>query len=218
MSNISVQMDIPPHTSAMRLVREKKSTIEDLKYRVSYRVLEGTTDQVLCDCDVYGDPLFATVEYREGSSIYVQSPNRSWMPSRWCLRDVHGQVCFEVKRASLFWFLNPFARRTFYVLNNLQRRHWSLRRSNKGWLAWLSGPASSAWTLVDGDNIQAILERVSVKSPERPKDDKGLFAKLRGLLRESQWVLMTPGSQHLIPASVFICLMQVIEGHQDNSI
>lgn len=206
-------MDLPANTSALRLIEEKNPDIKHKKYRRSLRVVDGLAPETLSQCDVIGYPLFDVVQYQEcNDSQTTMKPNRKIMPSRWRFYDATHHLVYEIQRAFWLRLLNPFASRCFYLNDKKNHKQFVVEDRDSGLLDRLFGSSVSRWTITEGGNELASIQRISL----RKRDEQiktGFFNKLKRLFRGSNWVLLTPGSAPLISPSVYIGLMIIISEH-----
>ena len=196
--------------SRLRLLEERRKELAGRDYKRSYEARDDADGRVLARCDLYNKSLFSKLPITDhGGNQWEMRPNRRILTTRWILKAPDGADVFEIRLPGLLLMLNPFARTYLHLKDTRAGREYRFidLESNFGDRFFRSPPG--AWSITERGTVVATVTRLG-RETEAPVK-KGFFARLKRFFTGSDWGLLTPGTEPLLDAPVFIGLMLVYE-------
>lgn len=199
------------NTHQLRLIETKKKELVDKDYKRSYEARNDATGQLLAQCDSYEKSVSSICEIidHHGNQWEMQ-PNRKVMPTRWLFKAPDGVKVFEIRLPNFLWMMiNPLARTYLHLKDIRAQRSYRFIDLESSFGDRIFRSPVMAWSIMEKGRVVAKITRLT-REEEAPAT-KGFFAKLKQFFKGSDWALLTPGSEPLFDAPIFIGLMLIYE-------
>lgn len=198
------------NVSRVRLVEIGKKDVDAKDYLRSYEARDDVAGTVLGRCDLYKQSLFTKLIITDHQDNPWQlRPNRRILTTRWFFKAPDGADVFEVRLPGLLLMLNPFTRTYLHLKDTRAGRSYRLidLGSNLG-DRFFRSPVRE-WSITERGRVVAKITRLS-RGMEQPVK-KSFFAGLKRFFTGSDRGLLTPGTEPLFAAPVFIGLMLIYD-------
>ena len=178
-------------------------------YRRSYAIIDETRDAIVCTCHLMGQVEFGNVFFEQDDEVMAElKPNRKIMPSKWQVMGTDGVATFDIERPSAASMMNPWGRRILTITNLKSSRRFDLMNLEDSNLDLVLGTGPTTWALLEGETPVASIERR--KRPGAP-EGQGFLNKVKRFFTSSDWVLVSPGSRHVLSPAAFLATVMLFE-------
>jgi hypothetical protein len=175
-------------------------------YRHSFEVSDEQTGRILASCDLMGRAAFTVLAIADhDGGIWLTSPNRKVMPSRWALTDPGGQTVVQIDAKIAGKLLNPLYRTSLAVLDAHGNERFRLLDPRTGTADRILGTGPGEWAFVSGEDVVARL----VLLPKQGDPPAGILGRIARLFADSDRGLVSLGRDHILPAPAVLAIAAI---------